>query len=170
MFVALPKVFEKMGAVGNIIGAVFFIMVLFAALTSCISIMEAVVASLIDQFGWSRRKATIIEGAVAMAISIVICLGYNKFYFETRLPNTAKGGSAQLLDIFDYLSNNIFMPIVAIGTCILIGWIVKPKTIIDEATKNGEKLGRKAMYPVMIKFIAPVLLFVLLLGSLGLFN
>ena len=170
MFVALPKVFEKMGSVGNIIGAVFFIMVLFAALTSCISIMEAVVASLIDQFGWSRRKATIIEGAVAMAISIVICLGYNKFYFETRLPNTAKGGSAQLLDIFDYLSNNIFMPIVAIGTCILIGWIVKPKTIIDEATKNGEKLGRKAMYPVMIKFIAPVLLFVLLLGSLGLFN
>ena len=130
----------------------------------------AVVASLIDQFGWSRRKATIIEGAIAMAISIVICLGYNKFYFEVKLPNTAKDGSAQLLDIFDYLSNNILMPIVAIGTCILIGWIVKPKTIIDEATKNGEKFGRKAMYPVMIKFIAPVMLFVLLLGSLGLFN
>ena len=59
------------------------------------------------------------------------------------------------------------MPVVAISTCILIGWIVKPKTIIDEATKNGERFGRKGMYIVMVKFIEPVLLFLLLLGSLG---
>lgn len=169
MFVALPKVFAQMGKIGNIVGAVFFIMVLFAALTSCMSILEAVVASLIDRFGWSRRKATIIESIVALVISIVICLGYNALYFEVRLPNTAPNGSAQLLDIFDYLSNNIFMPVVAIGTCILIGWLVKPSTVIDEATKNGEKFGRKGLYIVMVKFVAPVLLFVLLLGSLGIF-
>ena len=59
------------------------------------------------------------------------------------------------------------MPVVAIGTCILVGWIVKPKTIIDEAAKNGEKFGRKKFFVVMVKFIEPVLLFVLLLGSLG---
>lgn len=167
VFVALPQVFKEMGSVGNIVGAVFFIMVLFAALTSCISILEAVVASLMDFFGWSRKKATLIETAVALVISVIICLGYNKFYFELKLPN---GSTAQILDIFDYLSNNIFMPIVAILTCILIGWIVKPKTIIDEATRNGEKFGRKGMYVVMVKFVAPALLLVLLLGSLGLYS
>lgn len=169
MFAALPKVFEKMGSAGNIVGAVFFVMVLFAALTSCISIMEAVVASLIDRFGWSRKKATAIETGIAMILSIIICLGYNSFYFETKLPNTAPGKSAQLLDVFDYLSNNIFMPIVAIGTCILVGWFVKPKTIIDEVTKNGEKMGRKHLYIAMVKFIAPVMLVILLLVSLGVF-
>ena len=170
MFVALPKVFEQMGTVGSVVGAVFFVMVLFAALTSCISIMEAVVSGLMDKFGWSRKKAVIIETSVAMAISVVICLGYNAFYFEARLPNTAPGGSAQILDIFDYLSNNIFMPIVAISTCILIGWVVKPGTVIDEATKNGERFGRKHLYIVMIKFVTPVLLAVLLLGSFGVFS
>lgn len=170
MFVALPKVFEQMGTVGKVVGAVFFVMVLFAALTSCMSILEAVVSGLMDKFGWSRKKAVIIETTIATAISIVICLGYNVFYFETKLPNTAADGSAQLLDIFDYLSNNIFMPIVAIGTCILVGWIAKPKAIIDEVTKNGEKFTRKHLYIVMIKFVTPVLLFVLLLGSFGIFS
>lgn len=170
MFVALPKVFEQMGTVGTIVGAVFFIMVLFAALTSCVSIMEAVVSGLMDKFGWSRKKAVIIETSVALVISVVICLGYNAFYFETELPNTAPGSSAQLLDIFDYVSNNIFMPIVAISTCILIGWVVGSKTVIDEATKNGETFRRKHLYIVMIKFVAPVLLAILLLGSFGLFD
>ena len=167
MFVALPRVFEAMGPVGNIIGAVFFLMVLLAALTSSMSIMEAVVASLIDRFGWSRRKATLIEGLLALALGIVICLGYNLFYFELKLPN---GGTAQLLDLFDYVSNNILMPVVAIGTCILIGWIAGPSTVIDEATRNGEHFGRRRLYIVMIRYIAPILLFILLLGSLGVFN
>ena len=95
---------------------------------------------------------------------IIICLGYNVFYFEAPLPN---GATAQILDIFDYISNNILMPVVAIGTCILIGWIVKPVTIVKEATKNGEKFGRKALYIAMIKFVSPVMLVILFLGSLG---
>ncbi len=164
MFIALPKVFQSMGAMGSVVGAVFFIMVFVAALTSAISIMEVVVASIIDKLGWERKKAAILEAVVGLVIGIVICLGYNVFYFECPMPGNKTG---QLLDIFDYLSNNIFMPVVAIGTCILIGWIVKPKTIIDEATKNGEKFGRKTLYIVMIKYVAPVLLFALLLGSLG---
>ncbi len=86
---------------------------------------------------------------------------------EVDLPNGAKG--QQLLDVVDYLANNIFMPLVAIGTCILVGWIIKPKTIIDEATKNGEKFGRRWLYTAMIKVVAPIMLFVLLLGSLGVY-
>ncbi|MBQ9247163.1 MAG: sodium-dependent transporter [Ruminococcus sp.] len=165
VFVAMPKIFAQMGVAGNIFGAIFFIMVLFAALTSCISIMEAVCSGMIDK-GMSRKKATVTEGVIALVLSTVVCLGYNAFYFEFKLPNGAIG---QILDIMDYLSNNILMPVLAIGTCILIGWVVKPKTVIEEATRNGERFGRKWLYTAMVKVVAPILLVVLLLGSLGVY-
>lgn len=165
VFVAMPKIFAQMGVAGNIFGAIFFIMVLFAALTSCISIMEAVCSGMIDK-GMSRKKATVTEGIIALVLSTVVCLGYNAFYFEFKLPNGAIG---QILDIMDYLSNNILMPVLAIGTCILIGWVVKPKTVIEEATRNGERFGRKWLYTAMVKVVAPIMLVVLLLGSLGVY-
>lgn len=164
MFVSLPKVFASMGAAGNVIGCMFFAMVLFAALTSAVSVMEAVVSSFMDEFKIGRTKATVIEGIVALIGAVIVCLGYNKFYFDIKLPN---GTHAQILDIMDYISNNALMPIVSISTCILIGWIVKPDVIIDEVEKTGTKMGRKALYKVMIKWIAPILLFLLLLKSLG---
>jgi NSS family neurotransmitter:Na+ symporter len=164
MFVSLPKVFRSMGSVGTVIGVMFFAMVLFAAITSAMSVMEAVVSSLMDQFGFSRAKATIIETAVALIGGIIVCLGYNKLYFEVTLPN---GSSAQILDIMDYVSNNLLMPLLAIGTCILVGWVVKPDVVIDEVEKTGCKFSRKLLYIVMIKVVAPVLLIVLLLKSVG---
>lgn len=164
MFVSLPKVFAAMGRVGNIVGCLFFAMVLFAAITSAVSVMEAVVSSLMDKFHMSRLKATAIETGVALIGGVIVCLGYNKLYFEITLPN---GASAQILDIMDYISNNIMMPLVAIGTCILIGWVVKPKEVIDEVEKTGCKFGRKALYIVMIKVIVPLLLVILFLKSLG---
>ena len=165
MFVSLPKVFASMGAIGNLVGVLFFAMVLFAALTSGVSIMEAVVSSIMDEFHVSRTKATIIEGIIALVAGVFVCLGYNQLYFEFKLPN---GATAQILDIMDYISNNLLMPIVAIATCILVGWIIKPKTVIEEAEKNGEKFGRRTLFIVMIKYIAPVMLFVLLLKSVAL--
>ncbi len=164
MFISLPKVFVSMGKIGSLVGALFFAMVLFAALTSAVSIMEAVVASFMDQFHMSRRKATVIEMVIALAGGIVVCLGYNKLYFDITLPN---GAHAQILDVMDYISNNGLMPLVAIGTCILIGWVLKPQIIVEEAEKSGAKLGRKKLYVVMIRYIAPVLLVILLLKSLG---
>ena len=165
MFISLPKVFHAMGGVGIVVGCLFFAMVLFAAITSSVSIMEAIVASLMDKFHISRLKAAAIETVIALVGGIIVCLGYNKLYFDITLPN---GAHAQVLDVMDYISNNILMPIVAIGTCILIGWVVKPKTVIDEVEKTGHKFGRKHLYIVMIKVIAPVLLVVLFLKSLGL--
>ena len=176
MFVSLPKVFSSMGKIGNLIGALFFAMVLFAALTSAISIMEAIVSSFMDsimeaivssfmdQFHMSRAKATIVETVIALAGAVLVCLGYNALYFDVVLPN---GAHAQILDIMDYISNNFLMPLVAIGTCILIGWVLKPKTVIEEVEKSGCRFGRKQLYVVMIRFIAPVLLVVLLLKSIG---
>ena len=167
MFVSLPKIFAEMGVVGNIVGALFFALVLFAAITSAMSILEAIVSSLIDKFKMERHGATVLESVVAFIIAIVVCLGYNIWYFEYKLPN---GSTAQILDIMDYLSNNVLMPVVAIATCILIGWVLKPKTVIDEAEKNGEKMRRKGLYIVMIKVVSPVLLVILLLISLGVMN
>ena len=166
MFKALPKVFEAMGSVvGGIVGIVFFLTVFFAAVTSSVSVMEAIVSSVIDQFGWKREKATIAVMAVTLIVGVLVCLGYNTLYFEFVLPN---GAVAQILDILDYISNYIMMPIVAIATCIFIGWVVKPKTVIEEVTLNGNKFHREKVFLVMIKFVTPVLLTVLLLQALGL--
>ena len=164
MFITLPKVFNSLGKFGDFIGLIFFVMVLFAALTSAVSILEAITSSMMDKFKWSRKKSTLIMAASTFVISILVCLGYNVFYFDLKFPN---GSVGQILDILDYASNNILMPIVGLLTCILIGWIAKPKTTIDEITLNGEKFGRKTLYVVMVKVVAPILLFIILLTGLG---
>lgn len=164
IFVSLPKVFEAMGTIGNIIGVLFFAMVLFAALTSAVSIMEAVVSGLMDKFHLSRRKATIIELVIAVTGGVIVCLGYNRLYFNITLPN---GISAQMLGMLDYASNYLVMPVVAILTCFLVGWVVKPVTVINEVEKSGVTFKRKKLYTIMIKFVAPILLLILLLKSLG---
>ncbi len=164
MFVSLPKIFKAMGAVGKLIGLVFFLMVVFAAVTSAVSVMEAIVSSIMDAFHISRRKSTIYVTVYGLIGGILVCLGYNVCYFELKLPNQSVG---QILDLLDYISNNCLMPLVALLTCILIGWVVKPKVVIDEVRRNGEKFYRRFLYVVMIKFVAPILLVVLLLQSLG---
>ena len=167
MFISLPKVFAAMGKIGIAVGIVFFVMVLFAAITSSVSIMEAIVSSLMDRFHWKRNTAGIVVLVYSLIAGTIVCLGYNKLYFELKLPNGTVG---QILDVMDYVSNNIFMPIVAFFTCILVGWVAKPKTIIDEVTKNGEKFNRKIIYNVTVKFVAPVLLVVLFAQAIGLFS
>lgn len=164
MFVSLPMVFAEMGRMGNIIGCLFFALVLFAALTSSVSILEAIVSSFMDRYGLERKKATVIEGIIAASLELLVCLGYNVLYFEYTLPNGATG---QILDIMDYISNNLIMPVISIGTCILIGWILKPKVVLDEVTKNGEKIKGHGLYIVMLKFIAPILLLILLLKAIN---
>ncbi len=164
MFISLPKVFNEMGIAGDIVGLIFFMIVAFAAVTSSVSIMEAIVSSLIDRFHWSRRKSAILVTVYGLIAEIIVCLGYNKLYMEVKLPNGTVG---QILDIMDYVSNNVLMPIVALATCILVGWIVSPKVIIDEVIRGGSKFTRKGLYIIMVKFIAPAFLLILLLQALG---
>jgi NSS family neurotransmitter:Na+ symporter len=129
--------------------------------------MEAIVSSAMDKFRWDRKKAVIAVTVLTTVMGILVCLGYNVLYFEAILPNTPAGKNAQLLDILDYISNYILMPVVSIATCVFIGWIVKPKTIIDEVTLGGFKFGREKLYVVMVKYITPVMLLLLLLQALG---
>ncbi len=168
MFKALPKVFGAMGPViGGIVGTLFFVTVTFAALTSSVSVLEAIVSGTMDKLGWDRKKACIVWGIIALIMGLVVCLGYNLFFFRATLPNTPAGKSAQILDILDYISNYILMPVVAIATCVLVGWILKPKTVIDEVTQGKHKFSRRSLYVVMVKFVTPALLLLLLLQALG---
>ena len=166
MFVSLPKVFGAMGGAGTAVGAAFFLMVAFAALTSSVSVMEAIVSSAMDKFRLSRKQAALGVTAFALAVGIVVCLGYNLFYFELMLPNSVTPG--QILDVLDYVSNYVLMPVVAIASCILIGWVTGPEMVIEEVTLGGRRFGRQRLYIVMVKFITPVMLCLLLLQSLGL--
>ncbi|MBR2203669.1 MAG: sodium-dependent transporter [Prevotella sp.] len=166
IFVALPKIFNSLGAIGPFMGLAFFLLVLFAATTSAVSILEACVAGVMDAFHWGRAKSVKVLSSVGIIASIIVSLGYNVLYFEYTLPN---GATAQILDIFDYVSNNLLMPFVAICTCILIGWVTKPHLLIGEMRLNGYKFRRKGVYIVMLKYIVPILLSVLLLGAFGVF-
>ena len=148
MFIALPNVFDSLGVFGTVIGMVFFLMVLFAAIVFNLA--------LVFLFYQSR------EVVRQEAWSVVVCLGYNIWYFEYPLPNGAIG---QILDIFDYVSNNVLMPVLAILTCILIGWVVSPRLLVGEMRLNGYNFRRKGLYFVMLKFVVPVMLTVLLLTA-----
>ncbi len=163
MFISLPKVFAAMGpVVGTIVGVAFFVLVLLAALTSCVSILEVVVAGAMEKTNYSRKGVTLVCTLIAAVGAIVVCLGYNVFYFELTLPN---GSTAQILDLFDYVTNSVLMPIIALVSCILFGWVLKPSWVIDEAQEGGAKFYLKGMFRVMIRYIAPILLAVLLIQS-----
>ncbi len=156
MFVSLPKIFDQMTG-GWIFGLVFFILVLFAALTSSVSIMEAIVSSMMDRFNLSRDKSCAITVILALILGIPSSLGYG-------IWANIKVLGMDFLTFFDYLSNSVLMPIVSLITCILIGWVVGPKYVTDEVTKNGEKFRRKNILVVTIKYIAPVLLVIILIS------
>ena len=165
MFISLPKVFAAMGKAGTFVGMLFFVTAIFATLSSCISVLESITANCMEIFHISRRKTVLILSAIYLAASAVITLGYSIFYVEVKLPN---GSTGQLLDIMDYISNSVMMPFIALLSTILIGWIVTPDYVIDEMQRNGETFHRKKLYRVIIRFVAPVMMFVLFLQSTGL--
>lgn len=167
IFISLPKVFQTMGSVGRIVAVAFFLMMGFAALTSCVSVMETLVANCMEIFHKPRKKMCAIIGIYSLVSAVLICLGYNVLYFELKLPN---GANAQLLDVMDYISNSFLMPFISLLTSILIGWVVGPKYIISEMERNGEHFKRARLYRFMIKFIVPAVMLVLFLVSTGLGN
>lgn len=164
MFVSLPKVFASMGTAGVFVGAAFFIMAIFATLTSCISVLEAITANCMEIFHTPRKKTTLILTIIYSAATAVIALGYSILYVEVKLPTGSEG---QLLDIMDYISNSFMMPFIAMLSSILIGWVAGPRWVTDEVQRNGEKFPRKKLYIFVIKYVAPIVMAVLFLQSTG---
>ena len=156
MFITLPKVFESMKG-GSFIGALFFLLVLFAALTSSISLMETVVSIVRDKFGWERKRT---------------CLGVLIFSIVLGLPSSLGFGvlsdisfnGMSILDMFDFASNSILMPIVALLTCIFVGYVLKPKALIEEIEVSAP-FKEKTLFTVVIKYIAPVCIVLILISS-----
>lgn len=167
MFVSLPKVFAAMGKAGIFVGILFFVTAIFATLSSCISVLESIVANCMEIFHTGRKKTVLILSAIYLGASAVIALGYSIFYIEVKLPN---GSTGQLLDIMDYISNSVMMPFIALLSTILIGWIMTPDYVIDEMERSGEKFRRKKLYCIMIRYVAPVMMFVLFLQSTGILS
>ncbi len=157
MFETLPKVFNTMPG-GAVIGALFFIMVFFAAITSSISLMETVVSIVCDKLGWKRLPASLAVFGVAVVLGSVSALGFSVLSWVKPF------GMDDILTFFDFISNNLIMPVVALLTCLLIAYFIKPKTIIEELEIGGG-FKSKRLFGAMIKYVAPVFLVAILVSS-----
>lgn len=157
MFVMLPKVFNAMPG-SNLIGFVFFVLVLFAALTSAISLMETIVSIFMEKFHLGRKPVCGAVFAASFLLALPSTLGYGALSHVTIF-------GYQILDFFDFISNNIAMPIVALLTAVLIGYAVRPETVIDEVEQNGVFRSKK-LYVYMIRFVVPLCMIIILISSL----
>ncbi len=156
MFVTLPKIFETMPG-GSVLGFIFFLMVLLAALTSSISLMETVVSILQDKLHLNRKVTCLVVLGISLLLGIPSSLGYSAWSGVELL-------GLQILDFFDFISNNVIMPVVALLTSILVGYILKPKAIIDEVSLCGKFKWQK-LFSVMIRYIAPIFILAILVSS-----
>lgn len=157
MFMTLPKVFASM-PIGGIVGVVFFVLVFFAAITSAISLMETIVSILMDKFGWKRKTTSLIVFIYCLLMGIPSSLGFGVWDFIQPL-------GMSILDAWDFLSNSIMMPIVALLTCIFVGFVLKPKAILDEARAEGSEFKSEKLFVVIIKWVAPIILVAILVSS-----
>ena len=157
MFVTLPKVFASLGSAGIWIGFVFFVLVLFAALTSAISMTEACVAAVCDFFRIRRVTSVVLVCVWSLLLGAVSAFGYGRWadFKPCGLP---------ALEFFD-ASMNVLTPVVAALICIYVGWVLRPKRILAECQRDGSAVGFKVFYVVMVKFVAPVLVLAILVSE-----
>ena len=157
MFQTLPKVFGEMFG-GEIIGFLFFVLVLFAALTSSISLMETVVSVFCDKFKLERRLTCILVFIGCIILGLPSSLGFG-LWSDITIMNLS------FLDFFDFVSNSVLMPITAFLTCIFVGYILKPKSLIDEISLTG-KFKSEKLFTIVIKYFAPICIVLILVSSI----
>ena len=156
LFETLPSVFASM-PLGGVVGALVFVLIFFAALSSAISMMEVNVANLIGRFKMKRRYAVLVMAGVLLILGIPSSLGYGVW-------SAARPLGMALLDFFDYMGNSIITPIVAMISCIFIGWVVKPRVLSEEIAQDG-KFARQRSFEFIVKWIAPLFIAAVLIGS-----
>ena len=156
MFSTLPRIFDTMPG-GAIIGTAFFVMVFFAALTSAISLMETIVSIFMDRLKWGRHVSCLVVLFVCLLLGLPSTLGYS-LWSEVKILGM------QFLDLFDFVSNSVLMPIVALCTCIFVGYVLKPATLVEEIEQSGKFRGKR-LFAVMIRYVAPVCILLILISS-----
>ena len=159
MFITIPKVFASMGF-GPLTGVMFFVLVLFAALTSSIALTESAVSTFEDEFKWSRKKSTTIIGLIIVSLGSLSALGYGPLAEVTII-------GMQFLDFFDFLTNTVMMPIAAIATCLLVSRVIGVEKIEAEVTADGAPFKRKKIFAFMIRFLCPVFAAIILVSSIA---
>lgn len=159
MFITIPKVFDSMG-LGTAVGILFFLLVLFAAITSSIALTESAVSTFEDELGWGRRKSTILVGVIMLALGSLSSLGYGPLA-------SVKIIGMQFLDFFDFLTNSVMMPIAAIATCLLVSRVIGLKAIENEVLLGESKFRRKFVFNFMIKYLCPIFAAIILISSVA---
>ena len=159
MFITLPKVFDSMG-MGTFVGIMFFVLVLFAAMTSSIALTESAVSTFEDELGWGRKKSTVIMGVIMLALGTLSSLGYGPL-------GTVKIIGMQFLDFFDFLTNSVMMPIAAITICLLVSRVIGVKAVEEEVMHGEAAFRRKKIFNFMIKYLCPVFAAIILLSSVA---
>ena len=159
MFITIPKVFANMGF-GTIVGILFFLLVLFAAVTSSIALTESAVSTFEDEIGWSRRKSTAVIGIIMIALGTLSCLGYGPLAFVKII-------GMQFLDFFDFLTNSVMMPIAAMMTSIFVSKVVGIDRIEEEIRHGEAAFCRKKIFVVMIKYLCPIFAMIILASSVA---
>ena len=159
MFITIPKVFANMG-MGTFVGVLFFILVLFAALTSSIALTESSVSTIEDELGWSRKKSTLLVAVVMVILGTLSCLGYGPLASVTVI-------GMQFLDFFDFMTNSVMMPIAAIATCLLVSRVIGVEKIEEEVTQGGKPFKRKRVFNMMIRRLCPIFAAIILISSVA---
>ena len=159
MFITLPKVFAEMG-LGTVVGVLFFVLVLFAAVTSSIALTESAVSTFEDELGWDRKRSTVLIGVIMIALGSLSALGYGPLAGVTVF-------GMQMLDFFDFLTNSVMMPIAAIATCLLISRVVGVDAIAQEVTAEGKPFRRKKIFCFMIRWLCPIFAAIILASSVA---
>ena len=145
---------------GTAIGILFFLLVLFAALTSSIALTESAVSTFEDEIGWSRKKSTVLVGVIMIVLGSLSSLGYGPLAFVKII-------GMQFLDFFDFLTNSVMMPIAAIASCILVSRVIGVDRIADEVTLNGAPFRRRKVFNAMIRFLCPFFAAIILISSIA---
>lgn len=159
MFITLPKVFANMGF-GTAVGILFFLLVLFAAVTSSIALTESAVSTFEDELGWNRKKATLVLAVIMVSLGSLSCLGYGPLANVTII-------GMQFLDFFDFLTNSVMMPIAAIMICLLVSRAAGIKVVEAEVLHGEGTFRRKKIFCVMIKYICPIFAAIILISSVA---
>ena len=159
MFITIPKVFESMG-LGHVVGTLFFLLVLFAAITSSIALTESAVSTFEDELGWSRERATFMIGIIMLVLGSLSALGYGLLARFTVF-------GMQFLDFFDFLTNSVMMPIAAITTCLLVSRVIGVEKIEEEVTLDGKPFRRRRIFNFMIKYLCPIFAAIILVSSVA---
>ena len=165
-FAGLAGVFEAMPG-GVIFGLLFYMLLFFAALTSIISLVESLVAFVTEEFGWNRNKVTIGLCVVMYLVGVLYTLSQASFNIKGIWWDFANGVTYPIMgDFMEFVTDRLLIPVVALGSCLLAGWVWGAKNSVAEVrSTEGAKFPMAPAYTVLVKYVAPIAIIAIVVYS-----